>query len=75
MDNKAVAKSLCCCKLLSEKAYSNLTDVLTVYRMSYLMVRVILCIDKTDFSKVCHHIDNREQVKQLSNLYDGKKST
>ena len=72
MDNEAVAKALCCCEILPENAYNSLKDILTVYRISYLMVKVILCIDKSDFDKLCYHICNREQVKQLSDLYHGK---
>ena len=69
MDNEAVAKALCHCELLSENACNNLKDVLTVHRMIYLMVKVILCIDKSDFDKLCCH---SEEVKQLNDLYHGK---
>ena len=72
MDNEAVARALRHCEILSENAYNNLKNILTIYRMSYLMVKIILCIDKCNFEKLCNHIGNHEKVKQLSDLYFGK---
>ena len=72
LDNNEVAKGLRYCGLLCNNAWESLKQVLTTYRMSCLIVKIVLCMDKADFEKLCNHVKNHEQVKQLSELYSGK---
>ena len=75
MDNEAMAKALRHCGLIDKNAYNNLKNILTVYRMSYLIIKIILCLDNATFEKLCNHVDSQEKVKQLNDLYYGKKPT
>ena len=70
IDNNEAAKGLRYCNLLCNNAWESLKQVLTTYRMSCLIVRIILCMDKPDFVKLCNYIDQK-QVKQLDELYNG----
>ena len=71
IDTNAVAKGLRYCGIFSNNTWEILRQVLTIYRMSCLIVRVILCMDKPDFDKLCILIGNQEQVNSLSKLYSG----
>ena len=72
IDNNEVAKGLRYCGLLCNAAWESLRQVLTTYRMSCLIIRIVLCMDNADFEKLCGYIDNHEQNKHLSELYYGK---
>ena len=72
MDNDAVGKGLSDCKTIQKVTYENLRQVLTVYRMSCLIVRIILCMNTAEFKNLYSHIASQEQIKQLSNLYYGE---
>ena len=72
IDNNAVGKGLHYCGLLQNGTYENLKQVLTIYRMSCVNVNIILCMDKTDFEKLCGYIKDQQQVKHLSKLYHGE---
>ena len=67
-----MGKGLKYCGLLNNDMWENSRQALTTYRMSCLIIRIILCITNADFEKLCGHIGNQEQVKQLSELYYGK---
>ena len=71
IDNNEVAKGLRYCGLLCNTAWESFRQVLTTYRMSCLIIKITLCMDKSDFEKLCGYI-NQEQVKQLNELYNGK---
>ena len=72
INNNTVGNGLSTCGILQEATLENLKLVLTTYKMSCLIVRIILCMNNADFETLCGHIANQEQVKQLSNLYHGK---
>ena len=72
IDNIEVAKGLRYCNLLCNTAWESFRQVLTTYRMSCLIVKIILSMSNADFEKLCNHINSKEQVKQLSDLYYGR---
>ena len=69
IDNDEVAKGLRYCGLLSNTAWESLRQVLTTYRMSYLIVKIVLCMKNEDFEKLCGYVKSQGQ---LSDLYYGK---
>ena len=75
VDNNEVAKGLRYCGLLCNTAWESLRQVLTTYKMSCLIVKIVLSMENANFEKLCGYINNQEQVKQLSELYNGKQST
>ena len=72
IDNEEVAKALRYCGLLCHSAWESLKQALTTYRISCLIVKIILWMKKADFDKLCDVIKNEKQVKQISELYHGK---
>ena len=49
MDNEAMGKALRHCGLIEENAYVSLKNILTVYRLSYLLIKITLCLDNATF--------------------------
>ena len=72
IDNNEVAKGLRYCGLLCNTAWESFRQVLTTYRMSCLIVKIVLSMENADFEKLCVYIESQGQAKQLSDLYYGK---
>ena len=72
IDNDEMAKALRYCSLMCHAAWESLRQALTTYKMSCLIVKIILWMKKADFDKLCDFIKNEEQVKKISELYHGK---
>ena len=73
MDNSEVAKGLQHCGFICDTTFDSLRQALTIYQMSCLIIRIILCMGKDDFEKLCSYFENQEHVGQhLSELYFGK---
>ena len=72
IDNNEVAKGLRYCGLLCNAAWESLRQVLTTYRMSCLIVRIVLCMENDDFEKLCKNTEKQGEFKYLIELYYGE---
>ena len=72
LDNNEVAKGLRYCGLLCNSVWESLKQAFTTYRMSYLIVQIVLSMNNADFEKLCGYIEKHEVKQHLSELHYGK---